>query len=509
MLTNQIEKVGKFVKVNDKNLQLLFEKFSCYNTGEQIKQVKYNDLYYIGTYELVKQFIEQNTYLRHKYQLPDFYSNLNEDIQVREKVGNYVLRDYQIETVKRALQRKYGVIAIATGGGKSLIIASIIHHLQLPSIIVVPTKALSEQFYSLLNELFPSEAGIVNGERKQINKYLVGTIHSLLKLDKTILKKYQAIFWDEAHSKQSDMFMEFEKRLYSVADIKYDLGFTGTLFRRLFGFKKKLQLLNYKINTLATVGDFLFPNYEDFATYSLFGEPIIEITAKDLYKRGYLAVPVVYFEELKTKNNKILTFQNWRTCFKKFIIKNSVRNKKIIDWIITFHMYGLKSLTFSIEKEHIKHLVEMLPAEIAKETLVVFGASQGMEYKWGSWKNVYIDYNKVREMVEDGTIKHLFASQVLDVGFDIPSVNALILGFAGKSIIKIFQRIGRVLRRTDKKKVAFIVDFYDNTHIYLQRQSEYRKGLFKLYDYKVISDKETFLNLIKQQAELLKEDNRE
>ena len=292
MIGKVYEFKNKFIDVRNNKLKLLFEKFSCYNTGEQIKQIKYYDWYYIGTYELVKRFIEKNSYLKGQYYLEDVY-NQSIEIQVEEKVGNYVLRDYQVEAVKRALQRKYGVVAICTGGGKSLIIASIIKHINLPSIIVVPTLALVEQFYELLKELFPSEAGIVSGEKRILNKYLVGTIHSLLKLDNSILKNYQAIFWDEAHSKQSDMFMEFEKKLYQVANIKYDLGFTGTLFRRLFDIDNKLNLLNYKIHYLTTVGDFIFPNYEDFATFSLFGEPIKEITAKDLYTKGYIAVHLV------------------------------------------------------------------------------------------------------------------------------------------------------------------------------------------------------------------------
>jgi superfamily II DNA or RNA helicase len=70
-----------------------------------------------------------------------------------------------------------------------------------------------------------------------------------------------------------------------------------------------------------------------------------------------------------------------------------------------------------------------------------------------------LDINKIQAVV---------ATTVWDEGVDIPNLRQLILGYGGKSLIKVDQRTGRSLRKKQEgQNVAVIVDFmhYGNDHL--------------------------------------------
>ena len=86
---------------------------------------------------------------------------------------------------------------------------------------------------------------------------------------------------------------------------------------------------------------------------------------------------------------------------------------------------------------------------------------------------------KIFDQVRNGQIKVLIGSTIADTGLSISNLSTLILAGGGKSSIKAFQRIGRVLRLSPGKTKATVYDFIDHTPI-LKRHSEMRMELYKL-----------------------------
>ena len=68
---------------------------------------------------------------------------------------------------------------------------------------------------------------------------------------------------------------------------------------------------------------------------------------------------------------------------------------------------------------------------------------------------------EVLELADAREIKAVFATTVADEGLDLPGLDTLILTTPTKSMGRIQQRIGRIMRRADNKKTPLVIDFVD------------------------------------------------
>jgi len=66
-------------------------------------------------------------------------------------------------------------------------------------------------------------------------------------------------------------------------------------------------------------------------------------------------------------------------------------------------------------------------------------------------------------LANDREIKALFATTVADEGLDLPGLDTLILTTPTKSMGRIQQRIGRIMRRADDKKEPLVIDLVDRS----------------------------------------------
>ena len=75
------------------------------------------------------------------------------------------------------------------------------------------------------------------------------------------------------------------------------------------------------------------------------------------------------------------------------------------------------------------------------------------------------------EQFRNENLNILIASTIADKGLDIPAVNSVILGGSGKSVIKVYQRIGRGTRPKKGENFTCIVDFIDLSQRHLAKHS--------------------------------------
>ena len=93
--------------------------------------------------------------------------------------------------------------------------------------------------------------------------------------------------------------------------------------------------------------------------------------------------------------------------------------------------------------------------------------------------------DKIKDELESGKIKCLVASKIFDIGVDLPILSGLVIAGAGKSSVRALQRIGRVIRPYKGKKMAAIVDFYDQAP-YLYEHALCRKEIYETeFDVKI------------------------
>lgn len=251
-------------------------------------------------------------------------------------------------------------------------------------------------------------------------------------------------------------------------------------------------------NILETAGDVLL--------FGIAGSVIYTISQKYVRELGLIAEPLIYFKPIPGRMSKFPGRYN--DIYENNLVKNKSRNQIIVTFTSKFVNLGFKTLILVQRLEHAKALMLMLKNH---KVICVFGGQKGLQIdEYGMIEEFKVDYNIFRNNFENGAYDIVLGSQVIDEGFDIPSIGAVVLGGGGKSRIKLLQRVGRGLRRKKfGKNQVYIVDFQDKTHMYLHAQYRKRKALMEEIEATIIEDEFTFFNMAIQHSKELKELNDE
>lgn len=351
--------------------------------------------------------------------------------------------EYQLETCKRMIKQKHGIIKIATGGGKTEVSCAVTKHLGLYTLFVVTTRELlyqsRERFKTRLG-LSDEEVGIVGDSHWEPGSFVtIATVNTLeSRLDdpecQELLKKTHVLFFDECHHVASETW-------YTVATLcaaYYRFGLSGTPLSRTDG--SNLRLI------AAT------------------GEIISNISNKQLVEKGISARAKIIFDKV---TEPILKKRiAYPVAYQQGVVENTQLLEKTIAWTRLFFEKGLSTL--------------ILVEKIDHGTLID-------DALWLATDDVFIPHQFIsgreptderRAALDDFSARNLpvlISSTILDEGVDVPTIDALLCVGSKKSRIKTMQRLGRGLRG----KKLIVVEFANFTHDYLLKHS-----LMRLKDYK-------------------------
>ena len=151
--------------------------------------------------------------------------------------------------------------------------------------------------------------------------------------------------------------------------------------------------------------------------------------------------------------------------YKEGIINNDYRNQLIVALAERLESQEGTTLIVVNSVEHGELIQEKL-----KESGVTSAFLQGA--------NSTNERNDILDGVKSGKVKTLIGTQLIDEGIDLPNLSYLLYTAGGKSPRQLLQRIGRVLRISDTKKTATIIDFQDRTHPVFSKQADARKRIY-------------------------------
>lgn len=407
-----------------------------------------------------------------------------------------VLRDYQIDAVKKMLSVKNGTIKAATGAGKTELIAAWCKLTGKKTIIAFKNIKLAREIVTRMKKA-NIDIGLVQGtlvnEDHQVVAITIQSAHKLNRFD------YEAVIVDESHNSSQGRYQDFLKKY----DFAYRFGFSATPFN------KKNKLKTYKCK-------------------SWLGDTIYEKGAKELIDEGHLAKPKITFIEVNRVINHVKR-QKAEKLFDKqgepieydFPHNNFwFGNEKVDDngKIIKHTRYWYEEQEKTIEDDApwtsversgivsniyrnkmIKALANTLPGTVL--ALVKYVESHGEKLHKVIDNSLFLSgQNKIKErelaveMLEANELKAIIASTIFDEGIDLKRVNNVILVGGGQSYEKTLQRIGRGMRKhTDEngkvKTEVRVFDFYDKTHPTLERHSKARMQYMLDEGYEVIIKK--------------------
>lgn len=368
---------------------------------------------------------------------------------------------HQEKALNCFLEREHGILAMATGTGKTVTAIKIINKLFEQGkikrvVITMYGNDLLDQWAKQMREKYKNKQIYYQyGTQKELSKFIIHPDNSILLISReagnltkllNLLDRAPGNYcddtlfvFDEVHGAGSNSFVE--NLSGRISPYKYRLGLSATPEREY----------DDKGN------DFLL---------SEIGEIIFEFTLKDAIQKGilcefdYIPLPYVLTDEEKQKKKKIIAIFNAKKESgepyneTEMFTQLARVNKIAIDKINTFESFIAdkpellkKSIIFVQEMEYGEKLQDVLVKHTDK------------------YHTYYADDEKSNlNDFSEGKIDCLLTCKKISEGIDISSVTNILLFASDRSKLITTQRIGRALRldKDNPAKKANVIDFILN-----------------------------------------------
>jgi len=393
------------------------------------------------------------------------------------------LRDYQQSAIEKFLTAKRGILAAATGSGKSLMITNIISRLNVPSVILCGTIDLVRQMHEHLSNEIPSvEFGIVGDGECNIKKITVSTWQSAAK---SVDKKQKVYFYDNRVSEKfnasdaASISGMLRKAEFLVVDESHCAR--ANTIQTILKYTNAPYVLGTSATPVRDEGD-------DLLIQAELGDIFYHISASTLIDKGWLVQPTVEYYYIHNDpledipNNK--PGEEFHAIYRNYIVENERRNEIICNKAREMVDEGRKVLILVDYLEAHGKLLEDMLSDVNAEFL---------HAKVSSRKRI----NLIKAF-RDGMVDCMIATSLADEGLDVPIISGEILAGGRRGKTKVKQRVGRALRPYTGKKDAKVIDFIDDGKFVLEHSiariaSLKSEPLFKILAYNVPGSRKEFI----------------
>lgn len=351
-------------------------------------------------------------------------------------------RSYQKQTVEACSTYTRGVIQAATGGGKTYMVTELIGRLKTaPFIFFVPSIDLLEQTHSELSSCLNIPIGLIGDGHADIQPISVMTMQTGIRCLHNQDEKFKADAYrydddDEWGEEVEFSKAEAVKKLIKEANGLYldECHHAAT--------QTVEEIMRAAKNAYWRFGGSATPYREDGADLmiqALFGRKLVNITPSYLIDRGFLVRPHIFNVKMDAKFGDSFSYSK---IYKNWIVENDHLNKLVATTMKFLDNSGISSLTLVQRYEHGERLQQLLP-----ETPFIRGD---------------MPRKKRKELIADlksGKVRSCIATTLADEGLDVRRLGAVLIPGGGKSITRVYQRVGRVLRPFEGKTKAIAVLF--------------------------------------------------
>jgi superfamily II DNA or RNA helicase len=272
-----------------------------------------------------------------------------------------------------------------------------------------------------------------------------------------LLQKFELVILEEAHEASGNSYFDIMRMCKNA---HYRLSLTGTPFM------KESEEANMRLMASS-------------------GPVAIWVSEKTLIDRGILAKPYFKFIRLSdelpegeievkvtgtapaVRRVKLMKSTPWPKCYEVGVVGAIKRNAMIVYEAKRAVDHGLSVMVLVQHKKHGRLLQSHLTAAGMRANFIMGEHDQNE-------RDAAINALKSRK------IDVLIGSTILDVGVDVPAIDMVIIGSAGKAEVGTRQRIGRGLReKKGRPNVCFIVDFDDWQNNHLRDHSKQRRAIIE------------------------------
>jgi DNA repair protein RadD len=359
----------------------------------------------------------------------------------------YKLRDYQEFAVAKGVEGltkrnpKPFVLQLATGAGKSIIIADIVNKLQAKVLVLQPQKELVEQNYEKMMSYKPNfDVGVYCAGlgRKEIYQVTYATIHSVHRKPE-LFEEFEYIIIDECHQVDPKGFDEKKKggmyaNFFKAIGTNRVCGLTATPYRleQKFYYEGDQKYYTSHLKMINRIHPFFFKSI------------VCKVETDQLIKRGYLS-PILYRQIDLGNMDDLVMSKNGSDYTTESLVefwRNDRRLQKLADCIVTIDKYCQRNLVFCSS---------LLQARRAKEML----EQMGIRAEMVSGDTPKKERTALVKAYRAGEFKHMLNVGVFTTGFDVPELDCVVLARPTVSLALYYQMVGRGVRldpqRPEKK----------------------------------------------------------
>jgi superfamily II DNA or RNA helicase len=361
---------------------------------------------------------------------------------------NVTLRGYQREALESWDEAgRRGIIVLPTGSGKTVIAMKGIEFVNRPTIVVVPTLDLVEQWRKKVEEEFKVEVGVYGGGENILKPITVSTYDSAYIRAGEIGNKFSFIVFDECHHEAAEGY----RQIAEMFTAPYRMGLTATYEREDMLHTELPRLIGgvvYRLKPDDLAGKYL----SDYTIQKV----AIALTEEEReeYERNYKT----FTDYLSSRRIRLTTPME----FQRFIMRTA-KDPEARQALLARN----RALDIAFNSEaKIDAIEEMLLNSNPDDRILIFTQHNELVHKIS--KRFLLPYithaTDKRERFEvlsrfkDGRFRAIVTSKVLDEGIDVPEASIGIIVSGTGSSREFIQRLGRLLRKKEGKREAKLIE---------------------------------------------------
>jgi superfamily II DNA or RNA helicase len=349
----------------------------------------------------------------HKIVVPEIGDDLFEEYEHKRFKG--IMEEHQVEAVNQLTTHVNGIIALATGGGKTIITAALaqLYYQYGKILVVVPRIDLVVETHATITAMGMTDCGMFFDEFKDPKHITVTTWQSLDNY-RELFADVIAVIVDEAHG--ADARVLHSLLVGPGKNVPIRVGMTGTM--------PEDDLAKYQIQ-------------------AALGPVIYEKKARALQEAGFLAYCQIFILRYLDKHRKeyldACEGHDYYIDEIRWQWSHDSRIKHIAEMIREVTKDGT-TLVLVRNREYQRRLSELLP-----EATFLNGDDKG------SYRHKIYQETNAKDNAILGCTYGIAA-----VGVDVPRLKNLVLIEPGKKNIQVVQSIGRGLRKADDKEWVMV-----------------------------------------------------
>ncbi|RQG89864.1 DEAD/DEAH box helicase [Natrarchaeobius halalkaliphilus] len=339
-----------------------------------------------------------------------------------------------LTTATRATVAPAGVLELPTGSGKTVIALYAIERLAVPTLVVVPTIDLLEQWQGELEAEFGVSIGRFGGGEQRLEPITVSTYDSAYLKADSVGDRFALVVFDEVHHLGGEGYREIARLLSAPAR----LGLTATFERPDDAHEVIEEIVGpvvYHLEPDDLAGEHLAP-------YDV-KQLEVELTPDE--REAYDRNQEIFTNYLARSNIRMQRGSDYQELVKRSGNDPEARHALLARQRAREIMLGSDA--------KIEALEEIL-ADHRDERTIVFTAHNDLAYDVSerfliptiTHQTGAKERRGILERFRDGTYTRIATSNVLDEGVDVPDASVAVVLSGSASEREFTQRLGRILR---------------------------------------------------------------